>query len=125
MSKTLKSILITVFISVLTTLSILYVYREFTGKNSSSKKGTDTIQVVDTVKVSDSNNIALVLLLERQKCLEELLKNEQAGKTFTNACGTTSGKAGTALKIKEINSQIGAVKNEIDSISNLILTKKK
>ncbi|GHU62280.1 hypothetical protein FACS1894123_02940 [Bacteroidia bacterium] len=123
MNKTLKSILVTSMISVLTTLSILYLYKEFTGVNVSSKKEPDTLQV-DTIKLPDSKNIELVLLLEQQKCLDELLTNEQVGNPFTNTCGSTSGKAGMGTRYKEIQYQIEKVKNEIDSISNLILSEK-
>lgn len=124
MNKTLKSILITLVISVLTTLSILYLYREFTGKNVPLKN--DTIQVIkeDSTTKTSKGNIELVLLLERQKCLEKLLVNEQEGKAFTNNCGTTSGKMGIGMRYKEIESQIKIVKIEIDSISNLILPEK-
>ena len=123
MNKTLKSILITTVISVITTLSILYLYKEFVGVNVSPKSElTETNN--DTTKVSESN-IELVLLLERQKCLEELLINEQKGEAFTNTCGSTSGQAGIGTRYKEIQSQVETIKNEIDSISNLILREKK
>jgi len=71
-----------------------------------------------------NNGIELVLLLEHQRCLEELLINEQKGKAFTNTCGSTSGKAGIGVRYKEILSQVETIRNEIDSISNLILDEK-
>jgi hypothetical protein len=124
MNKTLKSILITSAISVLTVLSILYLYKEFIGIDESPKNDTMQVEQEDSTTKLSNNSIELALLLEQQRCLEELLMNEQAGRAFTNTCGSTSGKIGIGVRYKEIESQIKAIRNEIDSISNLILQEK-
>ncbi len=122
MNKAIKSILITSLISVLVTLSILYLYKEFTGINEPVINDTIQSDKKDSVLIKPPDSkIKLVLLLERQKCLEELLAKEREGVKFTSNCGSTSGEIGLGMRYKEIQTLIEITKIEIDSISNLIL----